>query len=107
MRKNGKAKGPRNCRCLNKVVSRTELSGGENERRGAAAETRVWGKVACKNHESNRGNWSDSLCKSWSQAHTVDQTVHPPNKHSFVSQRLLVGRWPPAYRERQKERKDP
>ena len=28
------------------------------------------------------------------QVHTVDQTVHPPNKHSFVSQRLLVGRWP-------------
>ena len=34
------------------------------------------------------------MCKSWSQVHTVDQTVHPPNKHSFVSQHLLVGRCP-------------
>ena len=46
-------------------------------------------------HETNR-EWN-SVIKSWSQVHTVDQTVHPPNKHSFVSQRLLVGRWPPAH----------
>ena len=54
------------------------------------------GGVSWNHHESKRENWSDSLCKSWSQVHTVDQTVHPPNKHSFVSLRLLVGRWPPA-----------
>ena len=40
---------------------------------------------------------SGTACsKVKSQVHTVDQTVHPPKKHSFVSQRLLVGRRPPA-----------
>ena len=73
-----------------------ELSGDETSGAVQPQKPRVWGKVACKNHESNRGKWSDSLCKGWSQVHTVDQTVRPPNKHSFVSQRLLVGRWPPV-----------
>ena len=71
-----------------------ELSGDETSSAVQLQKPRVWGKVACKNHEPNRGKWSDSLCKGWSQVHTVDQTVHPLNKHSFVSQRLLVGRWP-------------
>ena len=31
------------------------------------------------------------------QVHTVDQTAHAPIKHSFVSQSLLVGRWPPTH----------
>ena len=45
--------------------------------------------------ETKKEDWN-SLIKSLAQVHTVDQTVHPPNKHSFVSQRLLVGRWPLA-----------
>ena len=68
----------------------------ENSHNAAGAERRrdmFWG-LSWKDHESQtqREEW----CGITAQVHTIDQTVHPPNKHSFVSQRLLVGRWPPV-----------
>ena len=37
-----------------------------------------------KDHESKPVKL-DSLCKSWSQVHTVDQTVHPPTSIALLA----------------------
>ena len=51
------------------------------------------------------GSWAGSTGCGFEQAEHArtggrksneGETPHPPSKHSFVSQRLLVGRWPPA-----------
>ena len=46
-----------------------------------------------KDHESKPIRL-DSLCKSWSQVHTVDQTVHPPTSIALLASVCLSAAGP-------------
>ena len=46
-----------------------------------------------KDHE-NKPVKLDSLCKSWSQVHTVDQTVHPPTSIALLASVCLSAAGP-------------
>ena len=46
-----------------------------------------------KDHESKPVKL-DSLCKSWSQVHTVDQTVHPPTSIALLASVCLSAAGP-------------